>query len=113
MAKRKAGGGPAQEELEPLYLQPPERFTETRNALAKRLREEGDREAADEVKRLKRPSPAAWLVNQLGLREPTEVEKLLETGARLREAGDAMLAGAGAAGGAEWAGGGPPRGSSG
>jgi hypothetical protein len=95
MAKRKAGGGPAQEELERLYLQPPERFTETRNALAKRLREGGDREAADEVKRLKRPSPAAWLVNQLALREATEVEKLLEAGARLREAEDAMLAGAG------------------
>ena len=94
MAKRKAGA-PAQEELERLYLQPPERFTETRNALAKRLREEGDREGAEEVKKLRKPSVPAGLVNQLALREPAEVGKLLDAGERLREAEDAMLAGKG------------------
>ena len=83
------------EDLERLYLQPPERFTETRDALAKRLREEGDRAAAEEVRKLRKPSVPAWLVNQLGLREPAEVKKLLDAGERLRGAEDAMLAGRG------------------
>jgi hypothetical protein len=85
----------ADEDLERLYLQPPEKFTETRNALSKRLREEGDRKSADEVKGLKRPSPAAWLVNQLALRDASDVEKLLAAGDRLRRAEDAMLSGKG------------------
>ena len=93
MAKRDATGGPAEEELERLYLQPPERFTAERNALAKRLREEGDREAAEEVKKLRKPSLAAWLVNQLGLREPDDMGKLMDAGERMRVAEESMLAG--------------------
>lgn len=92
---KKKPGGPVAEDLERLYLQPPERFTAERDALAKRLREEGDRAGSDEVKGLKKPSLAAWLVNQLGLREEGEVEKLLAAGERLRKAEDAMLRGKG------------------
>ena len=47
------------------------------------------------MKKLRRPSLAAWLVNQLGLREPGAVENLLSAGKRLRELEDAMLAGKG------------------
>lgn len=97
MAARRRTSGAAQEELERLYLQPPERFTRTRDELARSLRERGEREAAQEVKRLRRPSVAAWLVNQLGLREPGAVESLLGAGKRLRELEDAMLAGKGKA----------------
>lgn len=61
----------------------------------RQLREDGDREAAQEVKKLRRPSPAAWLVNQLGLREGAGVEALLKGGDRLRRAEDAMLGGKG------------------
>jgi hypothetical protein len=92
MAKGKARGRPPDEERERLYLQLPERFTSERNALAKRLREEGDREAAEQVKGLRRPSLAAWLVNQLGLREAGDVDALMEAGERLRGAEEAMLA---------------------
>jgi len=45
------------------------------------------------VGRLRRPSLAAWLVNQLALREPNAVEELLGAGSRLREVEDAMLGG--------------------
>jgi hypothetical protein len=93
MAKRDATDGPAEEELERLYLQPPERFTAERNALAKRLREEGDREASEEIKKLRKPSLAAWLVNQLGLREPDDVARLMDAGERMRAAEESMLAG--------------------
>jgi hypothetical protein len=92
---KKKPGGHVAEELERLYLQAPERFTAERDALAKRLREDGDREAAQEVRKLRKPSLAAWLVNQLGLREPDDVEALLDAGERLRGAEQAMLAGKG------------------
>jgi hypothetical protein len=95
MTAKRGALGAAQEELERLYLQPPERFTRTRDELARSLRERGEREAAQEVKKLRRPSVAAWLVNQLGLREPGAVESLLAAGKRLRELEDAMLAGKG------------------
>jgi hypothetical protein len=93
----KKPGGPSTEDLERLYMQPPEKFTAERDALAKRLRDEGDREAAQETKKLRRPSLAAWLVNQLSLRQGKDVEKLLDAGERLRAAENAMLSGAGEA----------------
>jgi hypothetical protein len=94
---RRKATEPGAEDLERLYLQPPEKFTQARDALAKRLREDGDREAAQEVKRLRKPSLAAWLVNQLSLRRGKDVEKLLEAGERLRAAEDALLSGSGEA----------------
>ena len=48
-----------------LYGLPLERFTEERNALAKRLREEGQRDEAATVSKLRKPSVAAWAVNQI------------------------------------------------
>ena len=50
-------------------------------------------EAADWVKGLKKPSRAAWLVNQLAVRKPDEVAELLEVGEELRAAQEEMLAG--------------------
>lgn len=97
MAAGRRTTGVAQEELERLFLQPPERFTQVRDELARNLRERGEPESAQEVKKLRRPSLAAWLVNQLGLREPGAVENLLGAGKRLRELEDAMLAGKGEA----------------
>jgi hypothetical protein len=47
------------------------------------------------VRKLRRPSQAAWLTNQLALREPKALEELLGAGQRLRDAEDAMLAGEG------------------
>lgn len=87
--------GPSKKELDELYRLPPEKFTGARDTLARRLREEGDREVAAEVKKLRRPSLAAWLVNQLGLREGDDVKALLKAGERLRRAEDAMLEGKG------------------
>jgi phosphoglycolate phosphatase-like HAD superfamily hydrolase len=90
--KRKTPG-PAADELRSLYLQPPEHFTQTRDELARSLRERGEREAAQEVKKLRRPSQAAWLVNQLALREPSALEEMLGAGQRLRDVEEATLAG--------------------
>ena len=61
-------GVPA-EELDRLFHGPLEEFTAGRNELAKSLRADGKGEAADWVKALKKPTRAAWLVNQLAVAE--------------------------------------------
>jgi hypothetical protein len=78
--------------LDELYREPPEGFTAGRDALAKELKADGDGERAAEVKRLRRPSNAAFVVNRLGLEHPKDVQALVDAGAELRsayEAGDA------------------------
>src|SRR5262245_60800512 len=82
------------DDLDRLYHGPLEEFTAARNELAKSLRSDGKGDAADWVKGLTKPSRAAWLVNQLAVREPDEISELLETGRELRAAQEEMLAGA-------------------
>jgi hypothetical protein len=81
-----------EEELEGLFHGPLEEFTSSRNEMAKSLRS-SDSEAADWVKGLQKPSRAAWLVNQLAVRKPKDVGRLLEAGRELRAAQEEMLAG--------------------
>jgi hypothetical protein len=81
------------EDLDRLYHGPLEEFTAGRNELAKSLRADGKGEAADWVKVLKKPTRAAWLVNQLAVRKPKDVGKLLEVGGELRRGQEEMLAG--------------------
>jgi hypothetical protein len=72
--------------LDELYREPPERFTELRNQLARKLKDDGDAERAAEVKSLRKPSNAAHVVNRLGLRHAKDVKKLVDSGDRLRSA---------------------------
>ncbi len=67
-----------------LYGLPLEEFVPARNALARDLRKDGDKERAAEVAKLKRPSVAAWAVNQLARRKRKELDLLLDAGHRLR-----------------------------
>jgi hypothetical protein len=80
--------------LDRLFHGPLEEFTSARNELAKSLRSEGEAEAADWVKSLRKPSRGAWLVNQLATRKADQVRGLLEVGEELRAAQEEMLAGA-------------------
>jgi hypothetical protein len=80
-----------------LYGLAPEQFTPERNALAAELRAEGDREAAAAVKALRKPTAAAWVVNQLVRAEPDLVEALLGAGGELRQAHRQAASGRGAA----------------
>jgi hypothetical protein len=79
--------------IDRLYAAPPAEFVERRDELAKSLRGEGKREAADEVKALRKPTVAAWAVNQLVRREKMRVRGLLTAGERLREAHEKLLRG--------------------
>lgn len=71
---------------EELYGLPPEEFTEVRNARAKEIGATGNRELAAEVRRLPKPTVAAWLANALVRTRATMVEELIALGSELREA---------------------------
>jgi hypothetical protein len=69
-----------------LYRLPRDEFTAARDELAKRLRRADKRAQADEVKALRKPTAAAWLVNQLSHRATGDLKKLLVAGERMRKA---------------------------
>ncbi|WP_437876394.1 hypothetical protein [Sorangium sp. So ce513] len=86
----RGGGAPAavvdEDEVDDLYKKPLVDFTRARDELARRLRQAGDKAAAERVKALRRPTAAAWALNQLARRYPQRMEALLDAGERLREA---------------------------
>jgi hypothetical protein len=82
-------------DLDDLYGLPLDQFTPERNALAKELRNAGERDRATEVAALRKPSVAAWAVNQLVRTQKRAVGELFEAGDALRAAHDAVLAGRG------------------
>jgi hypothetical protein len=71
------------EAADELYALPLADFTPRRDEIAKSLK--GTPEAA-QVKKLKKPSLAAWVVNLLVRREPGQVDQVLAVGEALREA---------------------------
>lgn len=74
------------DDVDDLYALAPEEFVAARDALAKRLRADGDKDAAAAVKKLARPTVAAWALNQLPRRDPDVVAAVVEAGAELRRA---------------------------
>jgi hypothetical protein len=69
-----------------LYGLAPEDFTAARNARAKSAQADGDRELAESIKSLAKPTAGAWLANQLVRQDRDALEPLLELGSALREA---------------------------
>lgn len=74
-----------EEELDRLYGLPPGEFTAARDELAKRLRGEDRREEAEQVKQLRKPPVAAWLVNRLARERELEVQRLAKVGETLAQ----------------------------
>jgi len=83
--------------VDALFALPLDEFVAGRNALAKQLRADGDREGARRVAALRKPAAAAWVVNQLARTAPAETAALLEAGQRVAEAQAGALRGAGSA----------------
>jgi len=81
-----------QDVVDELYGLDASEFVAARDARARAARQAGDRAVADQVKALKRPSAAAWVVNLLVRRRPGEIERLAGFGESFREA-QANLAG--------------------
>ena len=71
-----------------------EAFVSERARLARELRDSGEREAAEQVAKLKKPTVAAWALNQLSRRQRRDVDLLLDAGHRLRQAQEGVVGGA-------------------
>src|SRR5204862_4296406 len=80
-------------ELDRLYALDPGDFVAERNGLARKLRDAGQREEAEQVKSLRKPTLSGATINQLTRRERRDVDLLLDAGHRLREAQQRLLAG--------------------
>ena len=78
---------------EELYGLPPGDFTRARDARAKELRGDGERDAANAVKALRKPTVAAWALNQLARRREKDLAALLSAGEKLRAAQEELLSG--------------------
>lgn len=72
--------------IDSLYALEPDAFTSARDEQAAALRRAGDRDAAKTVKALRRPTVAAWAVNQLVRRHPDKVDELLQVTGELGDA---------------------------
>ena len=73
------------ERLDALYRERPGAFVAGRDRLAKDVRDAGDREEANRIKALRRPSVAAWLINAAALSSPELLEAFAEASHRLGE----------------------------
>jgi len=71
-----------------LYALAQDEFTPARDAKARELK--GDKELAAAVKKLKKPSVAAWVVNLFVRRETDQVEQVIAVGSALRQAQEGM-----------------------
>jgi hypothetical protein len=80
-------------EADELYGLPLRDFVPARDALAKQLRGAGRRDDAAAVKALRRPSVAAWTVNQLMRTQRQAARELLDSGQALLDAQAAVLGG--------------------
>ena len=70
-----------------LYTLPLGQFTAARDALAQRLKEEGDAGEAQRVAKLRKPSVAAWALNRAAQGHPELVSRLVDSHRMLRQAG--------------------------
>jgi len=82
-------------EADELYGLPLDRFVPERAALAKELRSAGDRAGATEVAALRKPSVAAWAVNQLARTQARAFKELFAAGDALVSAQERLIAGDG------------------
>jgi hypothetical protein len=73
-----------------LYELPPAEFTQARDTYVAQARTEGDRQATDALKRLRRPSIGAWMANLLVRARADDVQRLISLGASLRDAQDRL-----------------------
>ena len=73
-----------------LYAVSPDDFIERRQQLVAEARQEGNREIATQIGKLRRPTRSAWLINLLAREESDNINALFELGAALQEAQQRM-----------------------
>ncbi len=72
--------------VDELYALDPAQFTARRNALASAARKAGAADQAKQISALRRPSRAAWILNQLSRSDPSLASGFAELGSQLRAA---------------------------
>jgi hypothetical protein len=85
--------------IDRLYGLALEEFIPARDALSKELRDSGRRGEATAVKKLTKPTVAAWAVNQAVRSQPRAARQLWEAGDALAAAQEAVLSGKGSGAG--------------
>ncbi len=73
-----------------LYAVSPDDFMARRTAMAKQAKEHGEKLLAKQIAALRKPTRSAWLVNLVARGEPDRVGELVELGAALQQAQQAM-----------------------
>jgi hypothetical protein len=86
-AKRAKRPDAVEQATSELYALPPEEFVKARDTRARELKADGKRDEADAVRKLRKPTLAAWAVNQLARERELDVRRLLKAGERLQEGG--------------------------
>jgi len=81
------------EALDHLYGVDPEEFVAERKRLARELKGAGDAASADAVAKTRKPTVAAWALNQLARKQRRDVDLLLDAGHRLRQAQEGVVGG--------------------
>jgi hypothetical protein len=79
--------------LDELYTVAPDEFVATRARLVAELRGEAENEAAKELGSARRPTVAAWALNQVAHRERSLIDELLRLSGALRDAQQRAVAG--------------------
>src|SRR5262252_5215787 len=77
-----------EDETDELFKLPLTEFTVARNALAARLKKAGNRDEAERVKALAKPTLSAWAVNQLYWTYADAFKELIAAGKRFGKSGD-------------------------
>ena len=80
-----AGDKDLEADVDALYAGAPEDFVKARGELAKRLTKEKRKDEAAEVKKLRKPTAAAAVVNQLSRDNAKEIDALVAAGEKLRD----------------------------
>ena len=79
--------------IDNLYSAELEDFTAERTRIARELRDAGDPESAAHIAKLKKPTVAAWALNQLARRHRRDVDLMLDAGHRLRQTQEGVVGG--------------------
>lgn len=80
------GGTDLDHALDDLYGESPATFTAKRDALAKRLKADGDGDASARLKAQRRPTQIAYVLNQLARKHADDLADLVDVGRELARA---------------------------
>jgi hypothetical protein len=80
------GRGAPDQDLDELYRAHPSEFVAIRNELVKELRANDDRDRAERLKKRRRPTTTAWLINRVALDSPELVEEFAATSRAVEDA---------------------------